>query len=78
MAFSTELCGPCVPVVIEEHIDDILEELRLAWGKEATLDLIQDLLKLWQLLVILHGVIAERKMEKNDLTTIKQANKQTN
>lgn len=71
MAFNIELSGLYVPVVIEEHVDDILEEFRLAWGEEATLDLIDDLLQLWQLLVILHGIVAERNKRMEDVMQTK-------
>lgn len=51
--------------MIEEHVNNILEELRLAWGEEAALDLIDDLLQLRQLIVILHGIVAERDNRYN-------------
>lgn len=45
------------PVMVEEHVDHIFEEVRLLWGEEATLNLVNGLLQLGELVVVLLGVV---------------------
>lgn len=45
------------PVVVEEHVDHIFEEVRLLWGEEAALNLVNGLLQLGELVVVLLGVV---------------------
>lgn len=49
------------PVVVEKHVDHIFEEVRLLWGEEATLDLVNGLLQLGELVIVLLGIVPGRK-----------------
>lgn len=45
------------PVMVEEHVDHIFEEVRLLWGEEATLNLVNGLLQLGEPVVVLLGIV---------------------
>lgn len=47
--------------MVEQHVDHVFEEVRLLGREEATLDLVNGLLQLWELLVILLGVVPGEK-----------------
>lgn len=45
------------PVVVEEHVDHIFEEVGLVGGEEATFDLVNSLLQLGEPVVVLLGIV---------------------
>lgn len=49
------------PVMVEEHVDHVAEEVRLLWGEEATLDLVNGFLQLGELVVVLLGIVPGRE-----------------
>lgn len=49
------------PVMVEEHVDHVFEEVRLIWGEEAALDLVNGLLQLGEPVVVLLGIVPGRE-----------------
>lgn len=45
------------PVMVEEHVDHVFEEVGLLWGEEATFNLVNGLLQLRELIVVFLGVV---------------------
>ena len=43
--------------MVEEHVDHIFEEIRLIWGEEAALNLVNGLLQLRELVIVLVGIV---------------------
>lgn len=46
------------PVMVHEHVDDVLEQVRLFGGEEATAQLLDDLPKLRNAVIVLLGVVS--------------------
>lgn len=49
------------PIVVEEHVDHIFEEVRLLWGEEATGDLVDGMLQLGEPLVVPLGIVPAKE-----------------
>lgn len=49
------------PVMVEEHVDHIFEEVRLVRGEEAAFDLVNGLLQLGEPVVVLLGIVPGRE-----------------
>lgn len=45
------------PVVVEEHVDHVVEEVGLFWGEEATFNLVNHLFELGEPVVVELGVV---------------------
>lgn len=45
------------PVVVEEHVDHVVEEVGLFWGEEATFNLVNCLFQLGEPVVVELGVV---------------------
>lgn len=52
-----------LPIVLHQHVDDILEEVWLFWAEEASCDLVNGLLQLWNTIVVLGCVVSARWKE---------------
>ena len=55
------MVSQALPVMVEEHIDHIFEEVRLRRGEEAALDLVNGLLQLGEPVVVLLCVVPGRE-----------------
>lgn len=49
-----------LPVVMHQHVDNFLKQVRLLWAKEASSDLVNGLLQLWQPVVVLICVVSKQ------------------
>lgn len=54
----SHLDSPGLPVVVQQHVDQVSEELGLPGAEEAGLDLVHGKFQLRQMLVVLPGVVA--------------------
>lgn len=45
------------PVVVEEHVDHVVEEVGLFWGEEATFNLVNRLFQLGEPVIVELGVV---------------------
>lgn len=46
------------PVMVQQHVDNVLEEVVLVGAKESTSDLVHGLLQLRNAVVVVHGIIS--------------------
>lgn len=51
-----------VPVMVHEHIDNATEEVRLLGTEEASCDLVNGLLQLWNTVIVFRRIIAVEKI----------------
>lgn len=49
-----------LPVVMHQHVDDLFEQIRLLWAKEASRNLVNGLFQLGQSVVIFPSVVSEK------------------
>lgn len=49
--------GPIPPVMVQQHVDDVLKAVGLSGGEEAAVDLVHGLPQLGQAVVVLVGVV---------------------
>ncbi len=52
-----------LPIIVHQHVDDILEEVWLFWAEEASCDLVNGLLQLWNTIVVLGCIVSARWKE---------------
>lgn len=50
----------CSPVMFEEHVRKILEQVWIFGAEISTCDLVHHLFQLWELLVVRHGIISDK------------------
>lgn len=49
--------SPIPPVMVQQHVDDVLKAVGLPGGEEAAVDLVHGLLQLGQAVVVLMGIV---------------------
>lgn len=54
-----------LPIMMEEHVDDVAEHLRLCRWKIAHFNLIYGLFQLWKILVIFHCIVATQNKQNH-------------
>ena len=58
---TTELNA--LPVVVEEVVCEVMEEVSLLWAEEATVDLVNSFLQFWVSFIVLLGIVSRRGEE---------------
>lgn len=50
-----------LPVMMHQHVDNFLKQVRLLRAKEASSDLVNSLFEFWQAVVVFFSVVPEQK-----------------
>lgn len=53
-----------LPIMVYQHVNNILEEVWLFWAEEASCDLVNGLLQLWNMIVVLLGCIVSARRKE--------------
>lgn len=53
-----------VPVMVHEHIDNATEEVRLLRTEEASCNLVNGLLQLWNTIIVFRRIISVKEIKK--------------